>query len=366
MSSHCLQVTRQENCRIEVAAGLRSQLGALVKESLPKSRHCVIVSDTCVAGYWLDEIETQLKGHGFALDAVTLEPGESSKSYPSLAKLWDALLAAGCDRDSVVIALGGGVIGDLAGFAASTLLRGVALIQVPTSLLAQIDAAIGGKTAINHKSGKNLIGTFHHARLVVVDPEMLHTLPAREFRAGTGEMLKYGYIRDPQILDSIRTAPGPALQQPSSLARLTELIDRCVAIKAKIVQEDAREQSLRAILNYGHTVGHALEAATRFQEYLHGEAVGIGMRAAAHLAAQLQRGPSSLCDRLLQDLQHLDLPYNTPHLPSELTPFLATDKKRRRGQSRWILVREPGRTEICTDPPEAAIQAALQAIHEPE
>ena len=273
--------------RIVLGAGLRQQLGDYLAQVLP-GRRLWVVSDTLVGRLYGQEMVDRLNRQGVQATLLTVARGERSKSWPVVARLTQQLLDQGADRGSALVALGGGVVGDLTGFLAAVFMRGIPVIQVPTTLLAMVDAAIGGKTAINIPAGKNLVGAFHQPRLVLMDPEFLLSLPARERRNGLAEVVKAGFIRDAGLLELL-AGPGRKLfREPQLRDRelLTEIIGRAAAIKAEVVAADEREGDLRRILNFGHTLGHALEKASHFR-LKHGEAVALGMVAALDFSVQL-------------------------------------------------------------------------------
>ncbi|MBM4296341.1 MAG: 3-dehydroquinate synthase, partial [Deltaproteobacteria bacterium] len=251
-------------------AGLRGKVG--------------VVSNPTVAQLYLDPIHKALSQTGFEVVPILVPDGEAHKNIHSLQTIYDRLIAARLERKSCVLALGGGVIGDLAGFAAATYLRGVPYVQVPTTLLAQVDSSVGGKTAIDHAQGKNLIGAFYQPKLVLIDVAALKTLPRREMIAGLAEVIKYGVIEDAALFAALESGIDKLVQLDSEL--LIQTIATCCAIKARVVEADEREDDYRAVLNFGHTIGHALEAVTGYSEFLHGEAVGVGMVKAAALSAQ--------------------------------------------------------------------------------
>ena len=294
----------------------------------------------------------------------TVPAGEASKSFECLQRILDWLVDLNAERQEPVLALGGGVVGDLAGFAASCYRRGVPLVQVPTTLLAQVDAAIGGKTGINHPRGKNLVGAFYQPRLVLVDPAMLLTLPERIYREGWGEIVKYGMILDAELFRLLEAQVPALLARDAAL--LTEVIARCVQLKVDVVRHDERDSGLRNILNYGHTFGHALEALTGYtgaDTWLHGEAVSLGMQVAAHIA--LARGLLSREEALRQQtlLQALGLPTTCP--PIDIEAALATmqrDKKVQDGRMRWILPTRIGHVEMYNDVDVAMVRDAIAAV----
>lgn len=352
--------TASGSTRIQIEPGLSRRAGESLSLVLPAPRKVAVVTDRNVATFHAPPLLQSLRIAGYDARSLQIPPGEASKSLKMLGSLYDRLLAGGLARDSVIVALGGGVVGDLAGFAASTLLRGIALVQVPTTLIAQVDSAIGGKTGINRGPAKNQIGSFWQPAAVWIDPETLRTLPDREFQSGLGEVVKYGMIRAPDIWKKLASvASWRALKESDSLPGLLE---QCVAIKVGIAGRDEREAGERALLNFGHTVGHALESAEGFQGLLHGEAVAVGMVAATHLAVELSMASSELESELRTLLQHCGLPSSTPRTPEEIRVHLPHDKKRHQGRGRWVLPRALGVVELVSDPPEEAVYKALQAI----
>ncbi len=362
MLDRSLKTTHAAACRLRGERGALAHLGRWLAELLPSPRKVAIVSDRNVAPFWLKSAEAALKQAGFVTHAVLLPPGEESKSLKILGNLWDRLLTFGIERDSVIVALGGGVVGDLAGFAAATLLRGLPIVQVPTSLVGQVDAAIGGKTGINRPLGKNLVGAFHQPALVVIDPDLLATLPDREYRSGLAEVIKYGYLRAPDLLAKLREAGD--LETLRARPELVDaLVQRCAELKIDLVEKDEREAGERALLNFGHTTGHALEAADGYRNLLHGEAVAIGMVAATFLAVDLGVAAPTLPAEVSELLERYGLPIATPFASADLLPYLRTDKKRAAGKSRWILVEREGSACIVEDPPAASVERALTAVH---
>ena len=292
---------------------------------------------------------------------VIVEDGERYKNLNTVARIFDALVKAQADRSTVMVAVGGGVIGDMAGFAAATYLRGIPVIQVPTTLLAQVDSAIGGKTGVNHPLGKNLIGAFHAPRMVVADPTVLDTLPRREFRAGLYEVIKYGVISDPSLLDLIRTSVKAIFNREAEA--VAPLVAASCRIKASVVSADERESGLRRILNFGHTVGHALEAVTRYKQFRHGEAVGYGMLAA--LAVGVARGvtPKALYAEVEELINHLGpLPSVADLSSKDVLAAVTRDKKVVNGTLHFIAATARGKTIELTDVTEKELKAACRKI----
>jgi 3-dehydroquinate synthase len=341
---------------VVVGRGLERELTELLRELAPSG--LFVVSDRNVAGLHLPALEAALREGGFAAaPACVLEPGEGSKSPAALVRLWEALLAAGLDRGGVVLALGGGVVGDVAGFAAATWLRGVRVVHLPTTLLAMIDSALGGKTALDLGGAKNQVGAFHPPAGLVADLERLCTLPARERAAGLGEAWKTALLAGEPLLS--RAEASAAGARAGDLDALAPLVEGCLRHKAAVVAADERdERGLRALLNLGHTVGHALEAAR--PALLHGEAVAIGVHVALRLSERLGRAEPGFVPRALT-LGHalgLTLAPDRPLELDELRPWLARDKKRGAAGLQWVLPRGPGRAELATAD-EASVQGAL-------
>ena len=271
---------------IYVESGALAKLGPLYSEH-KLGEHAAVITDKTVEKLYGRRTVALLKGAGIDAELIPVPSGESSKSLEWLERLYTRLIWSGFDRDSTIVALGGGVIGDLSGFAAATYMRGIRWVQVPTTLLAQVDAAIGGKTGINHRLGKNLIGAFHQPQFVLTDPELLATLPMRERWSGLAEVIKYGLVRDEHLFHQLeeRLQKNDNLEK---LEQLTSLIERSVEIKSEIVSNDERERGNRVLLNFGHTLGHALESATQYQRFLHGEAIIWGMLAESYISREKQ------------------------------------------------------------------------------
>ena len=317
-----------------------------------------MVSNETIAPLYLARVQAGL--HGFAHAALILPDGEAHKTLANCAVLFDALAALGASRDATIIALGGGVIGDLAGFAAACWMRGIEFVQMPTTLLAMVDSSVGGKTGVNLPAGKNLVGAFHQPRAVVIDTDTLATLPDREYRAGLAEVVKYGAIGDAAFfgwLEKHVDALNARDQAP-----LVEAIAISCRHKAGVVARDEHEQGERALLNFGHTFGHALETETGYGTLLHGEAVAIGMVLAAHLSSDLGRASRSDAERLTALLVALGLPVVPPACdPARLLALMRLDKKNLSGRLRLILWRGIGRAETVPDIADEAIRAVLDA-----
>ncbi len=344
---------------IHIGEGALRGLGAFVAARV-EARRCLLVSDSRVAPLYGDRAAESLEGAGVAVTRHTLPEGEPSKSIDQFMALQDALVAMAADRATPVVALGGGVVGDLAGFAAATYMRGVPFVQVPTTLLAQVDSSVGGKTAINHPQAKNTIGCFYQPRLVVADTATLATLERRQLLAGFAEVVKYGVIWDAELFARLERDLDAILALEAEA--LAPVIHRCCAIKAEVVALDEREGGLRAILNFGHTLGHAVEALAGYGEVLHGEAVAMGMVAAARLGERLHTTAPGTAARIEQLLARAGLPTAFPPLPAEgLFATLSHDKKAVAGRPRFVLARRIGEVEIVDAVAEEAILAVTGA-----
>jgi 3-dehydroquinate synthase len=292
---------------------------------------------------------------------VLLMPdGEPAKKLATVEALAEKLARLGADRKTVIIALGGGVVGDVGGLLASVYMRGVEFVQVPTTVLAQVDASIGGKTAVNLKAGKNLLGTFHHPRVVLIDPAVLKTLPPREFRAGLYEALKCGIIGDVDLFVRFELKRAEILKRDP--AEVEALIAQSVKLKAEVVSADEHEGGLRRVLNLGHTIGHALEAETGYGKLLHGEAVAWGMIAATNIALKVGRTDSVTAGRIADAVLSLGRLPEVNVMPRKILARLATDKKTKDGVVHFVLPREIGKVEIASDVPEAAIIDAVEEL----
>jgi 3-dehydroquinate synthase len=328
------------------------------------SGRALVVSHPGIAKHFAEKLLQGLQQAGFAAHLCLLPAGERYKTLRSVAKIYDAALAFGLERSSTLVALGGGVIGDIVGFAAATWLRGIPFVQVPTSLLAMVDAAIGGKTGVNHPQGKNLIGAFYQPRLVWIDPTVLKTLPPREFTSALAEVIKYGVIQAADVFEFLEDRPQLSRYTDFTPADLHYLLRRCAECKAWVVQQDEKEAGLRAILNYGHTLGHALEAATGYRRYLHGEAVAIGMVAAGEIARRLGWWSATEAERQRHLIEKAGLPSRWPAgIPWEtVLQAMQADKKVKQGRIRFVLPRRIGQAELTDQVELAEVQAALASI----
>jgi 3-dehydroquinate synthase len=343
---------------VTIGEGVLARLGLLIGDAGAPARRFVVSSPTV----W--------RFHGSRMvTAIDTEPilvpdGERYKQTPTVSRVYDALIKANADRSSTLITFGGGVIGDLAGFAAATYLRGIALVHVPTTLLAQVDAAIGGKVGVNHPLGKNLIGAFYQPHAVIVDPTVLATLPRREFRAGLYEVIKYGVTSSPSLFERIARERTAIFARDSAV--LTAIISESCRIKAEVVAEDEKESGRRRILNFGHTAGHALEAVTKYRRFRHGEAVGYGMLIAAEIAVArgilAERDRQALAD-IIVSLGPLP-PIGDISVP-QILEAMTHDKKMVEGRLHYVLPTAIGSTAIVTDVTQKELRAALvrQGLH---
>jgi 3-dehydroquinate synthase len=353
---------------IVIGRGVLASLGERIARLRPGVRTAV-VTDRTVAAHWLAPTEAVLAQAGIPTTAIVVEEGEGSKTYAGLAKVSEALIAAKVERNDLVIALGGGVVGDLAGFAASILRRGVDFVQVPTSLLAQVDSSVGGKTGINSPQGKNLLGAFHQPVLVIADTGVLDTLSPRQFRAGYAEVAKYGLLGDASFFNWLEANHADIVK--GGAAREHAIATSCRA-KAAVVARDERETGDRALLNLGHTFGHALEAATGFSDRLfHGEGVAVGMVLAAQFSAELGMLPAADVERIERHLAGAGLPTHLQDIAGftqegladadALLALMAQDKKVQRGRLTFILLEAIGRAVIAKDVEPAKVRDFLQA-----
>ncbi len=328
-------------------------------DSPAKHQRLFVVTVPPVRRRWGTKLMGSLTGAGFTVKILEMPNGERHKRLATVEKLCEQLSRLGADRNSVVIAFGGGVVGDAAGLVASLYMRGIDLVQIPTTVLAQVDASIGGKTAVNLRAGKNLVGTFHHPRVVLIDPAVLATLPDREFRAGLYEALKCGVIGKPDLFRALENVDTKKLRRDP--ATLEWIIAESVRLKAEVVSADERENGLRRVLNLGHTIGHALEAQTKYRYFLHGEAVAWGMIASAKIASAVDLIEDAGASRITEAVRALG-PLPGVHSRSrDILRLLKSDKKTRNGVVHFILPREIGKVEIANNVPE---QVVIEAVDE--
>ena len=326
-------------------------------QGLPQAQCAFIVTNDRVGPLYAQRLQAALAGHYPQVQTISLPDGEAHKDWATLNQIFDALLGAGADRKTVLFALGGGVVGDMTGFAAACYMRGVPFVQVPTTLLAQVDSSVGGKTAINHPLGKNMIGAFYQPQRVVCDLSTLATLPARELSAGLAEVIKYGPIADMAFFDWIEAHIDALMARDTAV--LAHAVQRSCEIKACVVGQDERESGLRAILNFGHTFGHAIEAGLGFGVWLHGEAVGCGMVMAAHLSARLGLVDAAFVQRLQSLIQRAGLPITGPALGAEAyLHHMRVDKKAVAGDIRFVLIDAPGQA-VVRGAPDALVSEVI-------
>ncbi len=352
----------ERSYRILVGGSLLGRLG-MECARLGLGRRCALVTDERVAPLHSAAALKSLVAAGFDPLLVTVPAGEKAKSLKVVGRCYDQFAAARLERKSFVVALGGGVVGDLAGFVAATYLRGVAFVQVPTTLLSQVDSSVGGKVGVNLPAGKNLIGAFYQPKLVLCDLDTLKTLPDREFRSGLAEVIKYGIIHDAAFFRRLERSLDRILaRDPSELAAV---VARCCAIKADVVGQDETESGLRAILNYGHTIGHGLEAISSYGKYLHGEAISIGQVAASHLSAFRLGMPAKDVERIRSLLERAGLPVTvrlTPSQRRDLFSAMSLDKKVSAGEIKFVLARGIGQAEFGHGIPSESVDRALEGV----
>jgi 3-dehydroquinate synthase len=345
--------------QVSIGSNLLAHLDDVVKPP-SHARRAAVVSSGVPYQRFAPQVATAMERLGLDVHLVELPDGEPSKTMATLEQCCRAFARIPLGRDDLVVAVGGGVIGDLVGFAAAIWNRGVALVQVPTTLLGQVDAAIGGKTAVDLPEGKNLVGAFHQPAAVVADLDTLTTLPERQRRAGLGEVLKYGFIADPEVLHLLEARPDDAVACAPGL--VGDLVGRSVAVKARVVAADERESGERALLNYGHTVGHAIEALGGYEAYLHGEAVALGMVFAARLGERLGISAPGLADRTVAALAGLGLPTGGVQLdPGRVWELLRRDKKAR-GGVRFVVCSRPGAAQVIDQPPVELVDEVLASL----
>lgn len=346
---------------IVISEGLLEQ--ADTWSALPKAATALIVTNDVVASLYLNALKQALSGQYSQVHEVVLPDGEAHKDWQTLNLIFDTLLQRGCDRKTVLFALGGGVVGDMTGFAAASYMRGVPFVQVPTTLLSQVDSSVGGKTAINHPLGKNMIGAFYQPQLVVCDLATLETLPARELSAGLGEIIKYGPIADMQFFEWLEQNMDGLLRRESGL--LMHAVKRSVEIKAWVVGQDEKECGLRAILNFGHTFGHAIEAGMGYGNWLHGEGVAAGMVMAAELSQRLGMVDASFVLRLRTLIERAGLPVRGAVIDEQdnagrYLDLMRVDKKSEAGEIRFVLIDGPGKA-VMRSAPDALVREVIDS-----
>ena len=350
---------------IKIGRGLLAGLGADCA-ALQLGQKCAVITDTNVAARYAKPALASLKRAGFEAVLVTVPAGETAKRLKQVESCFNQLAAHRIERKSFVVALGGGVVGDLAGFVAASYLRGIPFVQVPTTLLAQVDSSVGGKTGVNLAAGKNLVGAFYQPRLVLCDLATFRTLPEREFRAGLAEVIKYGITYDAELFARLERDMAKILRRDAD--SLAHIVARSCEIKAEVVSQDETESGLRAILNFGHTIGHAIEAITAYGRYLHGEAISIGQVAAAHLSAELSGLPARDVESIRALFVAAGLPVNIKLSSAQRTRLLAAmtlDKKVSAGEIKFVLAERIGKVVWGQKVPTAAVHRALDLVSNP-
>lgn len=360
-STSAVRVDLGSNRSYTIAFQPLAQLAVRMRAAGLSATRCLVVTDENVGALYGETLSEALDSGGYDSRVITLPPGETTKSAGHLQRIYDDALPWGLERNTPLVALGGGVIGDLAGLAAATLLRGLPLVHLPTTLIAQVDSAIGGKTGINHETGKNLIGAFHQPRLVLADPAVLQSLPDREWTSGLAEVVKHGLIADEGLFVDVESGWGDILGRRTAAVR--RIVPRAASVKARIVSEDELESGLREILNFGHTFAHAIEKVAGYGAFTHGEAVAAGMRAALHLSRELASDlDADRADALVRRipvpsrLRELDIP--------SLMGAMKADKKVRDGRIRLVLLDRIGRAYVTDDVAHGLIEQAWQFAHE--
>jgi 3-dehydroquinate synthase len=352
--------TPSRSYEVLVERGLLHSAAAALSGTVSPDWRVFVVTQAPVRKHWGGVLRKSFSKAGRKVEIIEMPDGERSKTLSQLEKLASKLVSRGADRRSVILALGGGVVGDVAGFLASVFMRGIPVVQIPTTLLAQVDSAIGGKTGVNLKSGKNLLGTFYQPLAVLADPDVLATLPEREYRSGLFEAMKYGVIRNAAIFELMESNRDALLRRDGAL--LETLITECIRVKADVVSADERESGERRILNFGHTIGHALEAETDYEQFLHGEAVGWGMLAATMIGAAMQITDSLTAQRIV-GLVRAYAPLPRVGVNSEgIVRRLLSDKKTVGGVPHFVLPTSIGKVEVVNTVPERAVIHAVEEI----
>ena len=343
-----------------IESGLLGNAGPLVREVLGRGKRLFVVTVEPVRRRWGKQLAASLAAHGFDAEVLEMKDGERSKKLASVEQLAEQLTRLGADRNAAIIAFGGGVIGDVAGFLASVYMRGIDVVQIPTTVQAQLDAAIGGKTGVNLRTGKNLVGTFHQPTMVLIDPAVLSTLPTREFRAGLYEALKCGVIGRPELFRRLEGIKIKTLRR--DIKTLEWVLAESVQLKAEVVSADEREGDLRRVLNFGHTIGHALEAESEYKRFLHGEAVAWGMIAATNIAVSIGKLEPKTAKRIVDAVLSLGPLPKVKAKSKKIVKLLQTDKKTSHGIVHFVLPTDIGKVEIVNDVPEQVVIKAVDDL----
>jgi 3-dehydroquinate synthase len=357
-----LRVNTQSPYNVHIGAGVLSQAGRILKADGLRPSKTLVVTTPVIQALYLRELAKGLDGLSWEL--ATVPDGEVSKSLETVSTLYDTLAERHFGRDSMVLALGGGVVGDTAGFAAATYMRGISFVQAPTTLLAQVDASVGGKVAVDHPRGKNLIGAFHQPSAVVCDLAALDTLPSETYSDGLAEVVKTALIGGEEFLTFVERHAGELMRRDRPA--LAKVVEDCIALKASIVETDERDLGNRMLLNLGHTFGHAIETSCKYTGVSHGQAVAVGLAMATHLAVLLRLAGAGLFERVTSLLKALGLPVRMADLaagivPSEIHRHLAADKKRRQGRVRFIVPRAPGDVIVIEEVPGDILSQVIEA-----
>ncbi|MGA7462041.1 MAG: 3-dehydroquinate synthase [Candidatus Korobacteraceae bacterium] len=347
--------TPSQSYQVLIERGLLRSAPAALRNLIPPNARVFALTAPPIRKHWASALRKSFAKAGGKIDVIVMPDGERSKSLAELEKLAEKLVSLGADRHSVLLALGGGVVGDVGAFLASIFMRGIPVVQIPTTLLAQVDSAIGGKTGVNLKAGKNLLGTFHQPLAVLVDPGALTTLPEREYRSGLFEAMKYGVIRNPEIFELMESQREALLRRDGAV--LEKLIADCIRVKADVVRRDEREGGERRILNFGHTIGHALEAETNYRRLLHGEAVGWGMIAACKIGTEIEITDAETAQRIIALVQSYGPLPKVNVDGRRILKRLASDKKTVGGVPHFILPTAIGKVEVVNDvPPQVVVE----------
>ncbi len=347
---------------IHIQPGALCAIGTAMNRLFNQPARCMVISNVTIAPLYLEQVKRSLQQAGWQSETCILEDGEQYKNMASFSQILDALMQARLSRNEPVIALGGGVVGDMTGFAAACYRRGIPFIQIPTTVLAQVDSSVGGKTAINHPHGKNMIGAFYQPKLVWIDPLVLETLDQRQIKAGLGEAIKYGLIRDAAFFNWIEQHISDAVALDADI--IATLIHTCCRHKAEVVMADETEQGMRALLNLGHTFGHAIESMTHYRSYLHGEAVAIGTLMAARLSEQLGHAPAGTESAIEACYRKTGLPTAIPDFDaSEWLDAMGHDKKNIGTRIRYILMHDIGNAFVADDVEPSAIEQLIASYH---